>query len=378
MDSLMHQIRHLQAGLVSMDPKTGQIKAWVGGADHRYFKFDHVTMRRQVGSTIKPFVYATAIGVQGIPPCQEFSDIQYTIAPGDAGFKVDAEWSPANANGLFTGNKYNLYHGLLYSKNSITIRIVKEMGTMELVRDLLHNVGIDKYERLSSGRLVVPEVPSIALGAVDLSLLEMIGGYSTFANDGIYTEPYFIDKIEDKNGKTIYQSSTLQRRAINSLYNAVMVDMLQNNTGGGFGLGLKSQNGGKTGTTNDYADGWFMGITPNLISGIWVGGDEKWVRFYTLDDGQGFVMARPIYQKYMKKVEASEEINFDVTAKFPSPPAGFKDIVDCSRYKQKEPELEQEARLQEKIDLDEFGDDPFDMDFEEELDLPKVDSSGRN
>lgn len=365
-DSLIYHLRHMQAGLLSVAPKTGAIKAWVGGADHHYFKYDHVTMRRQVGSTIKPFVYATAIGVQGIPPCQEFSDIQYTIAPGDDGFLVDAEWSPANANGLFTGNKYNLYQGLLYSKNSITIRIVKEMGTIELVRDLLHNVGIDKHERIGD-RLLVPDVPSISLGSVDLSLLEMAGGYTTFANDGIYTKPYFIERVEDKNGKIIYQNSTLQRRAINSLYNAVMVDMLQNNTGGGFGLGLKSPNGGKTGTTNDYADGWFMGITPNLVTGIWVGGDEKWVRFYTLDDGQGFVMARPIYMNYMKAVEASKDINFDVEAEFAAAPVGLRDITDCTRFKQKEPENEQNERRQEKEELDEFG-DQFDEFGDDEFD----------
>ena len=377
MDSLMHQIRHLQAGLLSVDPRTGKIKAWVGGADHRTYKFDHVTMRRQVGSTIKPFVYATAIGVQGISPCQEYNDIQYTIAPGDAGFQVDAEWSPANSNGLFTGNKYNLYQGLLYSKNSITIRIVKEMGTIELVRDLLHNVGIDKYERLPGGRLMLPEVPSIALGSVDLSLMEMVGGYTTFANDGIYSEPYFIERIEDKNGKTIYQSSTLQRRAINSLYNAVMVDMLKNNTGGGFGLGLKSENGGKTGTTNDYTDGWFMGITPNLVTGVWVGGDEKWVRFYTLDDGQGFVMARPIYQDYLKKLEELDNVNFDISARFPKAPFGIQDIIDCSKYKQKEPGLEKETRLKEKLDLDEFGDDDFDFESDD-FDAIPVDTSRHN
>ena len=185
MDSLLYHLRHLQGGLLSVDPSNGHIKAWVGGADHRYFKFDHVTTRRQVGSTIKPFVYATAIGVQGISPCQEFSDRQYTIAPGDASFQVDAEWSPSNANGLFTENMYNLYQGLLYSKNSITIRIVKEMGTIELVRDLLDNVGIDKNERLAGGRLMVPNVPSIALGSVDLSLMQMTGGYTCL----LYTSP---------------------------------------------------------------------------------------------------------------------------------------------------------------------------------------------
>jgi penicillin-binding protein 1A len=369
-DSVIYHIRHLQSGLLSVDPLSGEILAWVGGPNHQFFKYDHVTMRRQVGSTIKPFVYATAIGVQGLSPCQEYSDVQYTIAPGDADFQLDQEWSPSNANGLFTGNSYNLYQGLLYSKNSITVRILKELGTVEPIRDLLHNVGIDKYERLNGERLVVPEVPSICLGSMDLSLLEMTGGYTTFANDGVYTQPYFVDRIEDKNGKLIYQSSTLKRRALNPLYNAVMVDMLRNNTGGGFGMGLKSDNGGKTGTTNDYADGWFMGITPRLVTGIWVGGDEKWVRFYTLDDGQGFVMARPIYQNYMKKVEEDESIAFDVTAAFAVPPPGYRDLVDCSRYKQGDPEEEQEMRIRERVNLDEFDEDEFEDEFE--VDFPET------
>ncbi|MEL6388640.1 MAG: transglycosylase domain-containing protein [Bacteroidota bacterium] len=364
-DSLVYMIRHMQAGLLSVDPKSGEIKAWVGGPDHRYFKYDHVTMRRQVGSTIKPFVYATAIGVQGISPCQAYTDIQYTIAPGDADFQVDAEWSPSNSNGLFTQNDYNLYQGLLYSKNSITVRLVKELGTIEPIRELLHNVGIDKYERINDGRYVVPEVPSLVLGSVDLSVIEMAGAYTTFANDGVYTEPTFIDRIEDKYGKVIYQSSPIQRRAINKMYNSVMVDMLKNNVGGGYKLGIKSEAGGKTGTTNDYADGWFMGITPNLVTGIWVGGDEKWVRFYTLDDGQGFVMARPIFENYMKAIEADEEINFNTGATFPKPPPGIQDLIDCNRYKQIDPEEELESRLEQQMDLDVFDEIELEDEFEE-------------
>lgn len=376
-DSVLYHLRHMQAGVLSVDPKSGEIKAWVGGPSHEYFKYDHVTMRRQVGSTIKPFVYATAIGVQGIPPCQTFNDIQYTIAPGDANFNVDAEWSPSNANGTFTQNKYNLYQGLLYSKNSITVRIVKELGTVDPIRELLHNVGIDKNERINDARYVVPKVPSIALGSVDLSLLEMTGAYTTFANDGVYTKPTFISRIEDKNGKVIYQSTLEQKRALNKLYNSVLVDMLRNNVGGGFGLGIKVPAGGKTGTTNDYADGWFMGITPNLVTGTWVGGDEKWVRFFTLDDGQGFVMARPVFQKYMKKIEADPDIKFKSDVSFPDPPPGFEELADCSRYKQQDPEEEREIRLDQQEELNEFDDIELD-EFELEDELPEIDTSGNN
>ncbi len=353
-DSIVYHLQHIQSGLVSVDPRSGEIKAWVGGADHRYFKYDHVNMRRQVGSTIKPFVYASAISVLGMSPCEQFKDIQYTIAPGDANFQVDKEWSPANSNNLFTQNFYNLYQGLLYSKNSITVRIVKEMGTMAPVRDLMHNLGISKEERLNGNQLLVPDLPSLCLGAVDLSVLEMAGAYTAFANDGVYTQPNFIRRIEDKNGKIIYQGTSVQRRAINPLYNAVIVDMLKNNVGGGFSMGLKSEVGGKTGTTNDFADGWFMGISPTLVTGVWAGGDEKFIRFLSLDDGQGFVMARPIFVDYMKSLEEDQNINFDVKARFKVGPPGFAELTDCSRHKSGSHQDENEQNIKKRADLEDF------------------------
>ncbi|MEE9374366.1 MAG: transglycosylase domain-containing protein [Saprospiraceae bacterium] len=378
-DSLMHMTRIMQSGLLSINPSNGQIKAWVGGVDFKNFKYDHVNLRRQVGSTIKPFVYSTAIGVQGLSPCHEYDDLQYSIAPGDANFNVSKTWTPSNANGLFTGNKYNLYQGLLYSKNSITVRIVKELGTIEPIRELLDNVGISKSETLYNGRLLIPRVPSICLGSVDLSVMEITGAYTTFANNGIYSKPSFIDRIEDKNGKIIYQSTIEQNVAINPFYNAVMLDMLRNNTGSG--LGLKSQNGGKTGTTNDYADGWFLGITPTLVTGIWVGGDEKWVKFYTLDDGQGFVLARPIFMDYMKRLEADENCGYDSGIKFRKSPNNIQDFIDCDRYKRGEPEDEFAKTTDEDLQFDEFDEDEFGQDefldeFEEEIIEEPMDTIG--
>jgi len=244
--------------------------------------------------------------------------------------------------------------------------MVKELGTIEPVRELLNNVGISSSETLYNGRLLIPRVPSICLGSVDLSVIEMAGAYTTFANNGIHTEPVFIDRIEDKNGKIIYQSAVEQNVAINPFYNAVMLDMLRNNTGS---IGLKSQNGGKTGTTNDYADGWFMGVTPTLVTGIWVGGEEKWVKFYTLDDGQGFVVSRPIFIDYMKRLEADENSGYDPSIKFMDPPEGFKDFIDCDRYKQGEPEDEFAATVNQDAEFDEFDDDEFEGDFELEDEL---------
>lgn len=366
-DSVLFHMRHFQTGMMAADPKTGQIKAWVGGTNHKYFKFDHINNRRQVGSTIKPFVYSTAISFQGISPCQEFDDIQYTVAPGDVGLFVDEEWSPSNANGEFTGNKYNLYQGLLYSKNSISVRLVKEMGSVEVIRDLLHNVGIDKYAKHPSGRLLVPSIPSLCLGSVDLSVMEMTGAYTTFANNGLYTEPVFVDYIEDKSGKIIYRSTPKQKQALNPVHNAVMVDMLKNNTGGRFGMEIETENGGKTGTTNDYADAWFMGITPGLVVGTWVGGDEKWVRFYTLDDGQGFIMARPIFKEFMKRIEADEDVVYDATRTFVTPPSESFDIIDCERYKQQDVAEEAQQRMEEKALSDEFEEEEFGDEFDDEF-----------
>lgn len=386
LDSVRYHNMQLQSGLLSVDPKTGYIKAWVGGINHKYFKYDHVNSQRQVGSTIKPFVYATAIGMMGISPCTTFDDIQYTISPGDANFDLQDEWTPANANGDFTRNKYNLYHGLLYSKNSITVRLVKEMGTVQVVRELLRNVGIGVDEKVTNNEIKVPNLPSISLGAVNLSLYEMTGAYTTFANNGMYTEPIFIKRIEDKYGKVIYNAVPEKKVAINPKYNAVMVDMLRNNVGGKYGLGIKTPVGGKTGTTNDYTDGWFMSITPNLVSGTWVGGDDRWIRFLTLDDGQGYVLARPIVQKYLKRLEADEEINLNTDVNFPSPPVGFSEFVDCTKYKEIAPEEEQAGILESKKQLDEFEeefgddfdddfDDEFDDDFEEELEDMPIDTT---
>ena len=356
-DSVRYHNMHLQSGMLAVDPQSGYIKAWVGGIDHKYFKYDHVNSRRQVGSTIKPFVYTTAISVQGINPCQEFDDIQYTIVPGDANFDVDKEWSPANANGEFTGNKYNLFHGLLYSKNSITVRLVKEMGNVQVIRDMLRNVGIDVDYELPGEHVVVPNVPSICLGAVDLTLLDMTGAYTTFANNGMYTEPIFIKYITDKNGKVIYTGVPQRNLAINPVYNSVMVDMLQNNVAGRYGLGIESQAGGKTGTTNDYADGWFMGITPGLVVGTWVGGDDKWIRFLSLENGQGYVMARPIFQKFLKGIEQDSTTGYDSAKEFRLPPFEFFDLVDCEKFKELKPEEEQQQNREKKKKKDEFDDE---------------------
>lgn len=353
-DSVRYHKMHLQAGFLAVEPSSGNVKAWVGGVNHKYFKYDHATMRRSVGSTMKPFVYTQAMAVANILPCQEFDDIQYTISPGDPGFDLIEEWSPANATEEFTGNKYNLFHGLLYSKNSITVKLLKEMGTVAPVRDLLHHLGIDKNLRLENGRLAVPNLPSICLGAVDLTLMEMTGAYSAFGNNGTYVQPVFVSRIENKNGKVIYQGIPIRKSAINPLYNAVMVEMLKNNVGGKFSLSIKTKIGGKTGTTNDYADGWFMGVTPTLITGTWTGGDDKWIRFLTLGEGQGYIMARPISELFFKKLEKDNQCGYDWKANFPPPPPGFEELINCAQYKTIRPTTERYILQKQKLKNEEF------------------------
>lgn len=353
-DSVRYHAQHLQGGMLAVDPHSGYIKAWVGGFDHKYFKYDHVNSRRSVGSTIKPFVYATAISLQGLSPCQKFQDIQYTISPGEAAFDIIEPWSPVNANEEFSNNYYNLYQGLLYSKNSITVALVKQMGNVKVVRELLDRAGIDKDLRLSDGRLAVPELPSISLGAVDLTLMEMTGAYTVFANNGSYTQPIFVTRIEDKNGRVIYNGIPERQVALNPRHNAIMVEMLQNNVAGKHSMGLKVPNGGKTGTTNDYTDGWFMGITPDLVVGVWTGGDDPWIRFTNLNDGQGYRMARPVFQKFIKKIEKDTATHFKSNVSFPELSSELFDFTDCDKYNVETPEELKEMHKQKMKAKDEF------------------------
>lgn len=333
MDSIRYHAMLLQTGLVAIDPHNGYVKCWNGGLDYKYFKYDHVTTRRSIGSTAKPFLYTVAMTEKGIKPCDEFQDIPYSILPGETNFKNKEPWHPQNATKINTTLMYNLYHGLLYSKNSITVKLLKEIGSVEPMRDLLDKLGISKNEKLPNGRLAVPQLPSIALGAVDISLLQLTAAYATFANGGTYTVPVLIKRIKDKEGKIIYEAKQQVRKAIDPLYNAIMLDMLINNETGEFSMHLKTPNGGKTGTTDDQCDGWYMGLTPNLAVGIWTGGDDKWIRFLRDDVGQGYFTAKPVFEKFIRKLEKDTSGIFDVHASFMDPPPGFKELTNCKKHK---------------------------------------------
>ncbi|GAA5219752.1 transglycosylase domain-containing protein [Membranihabitans marinus] len=333
MDSIRYHRMILQAGVLAIEPGTGYVKAWVGGANFKYFQQDHIYTRRQVGSTFKPFIYSTSIAIQGISPCTKVQDIPYTIVPGESNFNLIKEWTPKNANGEYLYEPITLYQGLRESKNSISVYLIKELRDVAPVIKLVSNMGIDPS--------YLPNEPSICLGVPDLSLMQMTGAYTTFANNGNYVTPTFIRMITDENGKVIYKSITEEQQALQPDANYVMVDMLKNVARGRPGINqLKTVNGGKTGTTQNQTDGWYMGITPNLVTGVWVGGEDRWIRFRSLAMGQGSVLARPIFSEFLKNVENDPELNFDTQAQFFKPPGELDINIDCELYEQQEKNLD--------------------------------------
>lgn len=353
LDSLKYHHHFLQIGSMAIEPTTGYVKGWVGGINYRYFKYDHIRTRRQVGSTFKPFVYATAIKQQGISPCFRVPDQPQTIFPGEGNFGLLESWTPSNSEGSYSGNLYTLKDGLRYSKNTVSVFLMKQLMDTEPVRDLIHQMGIDKNAKYPNGRLVVPRSPSICLGATDLSVLEMAGAYATFANDGIYITPQFIIRIEDRNGRILYQHDPDERIALDPQSNYVMVEMLKYSAGLG---GVQSQVGGKTGTTNDYVDGWFMGMTPNLVVGTWVGGEDRWIRFRSIDLGQGSVMAKPFFKSLLVRLEKDSNADYDWSMRFPIPQGDLQIELDCAKYRQG---LILSGKEGDEFSEDMFGDEEY-------------------
>ena len=350
LDSIKYHRMFLQTGSLAVDPVTGHVKMWIGGINHKYFQFDHININRQVGSTFKPFVYATAIAIQGISPCFQVVDQPVTIAPGDGNFGLLQSWTPRNSTGKYTGNTLNLKQALRGSVNSVSAFLMKQLGDTEPVRGLINQMGIDSSARYPNGRYRVPQSPAIALGATDLSVMEMTGAYVTFANNGVYNKPVFITRIEDRNGRVIYEELPVEHAALPPNANYAMVEMLKYAATGL--AGIKTEVGGKTGTTNDYVDGWFMGITPRLVVGTWTGGEDRWVRFKSIQYGQGAYMSKPFFREFMKRLESSKEVAWDVDAKFYRPPGDLGIELDCGNYRN-------EAPAREGFDEELFGEDIF-------------------
>ncbi|MEM7573102.1 MAG: transglycosylase domain-containing protein [Bacteroidota bacterium] len=357
LDSIRYHSMILQIGSMSVEPGTGLVRTWVGGNNFKWFKFDHVTTPRQVGSTFKPFLYATSINLRGISPCHQVIDQPVTIAPGDGRFRLREPWTPRNASDDYTGEILTLQQGLKRSINTVSAYLMKELGSTADLRTVVHNMGID--------RSLIPDAPSIALGSVDLTVQQMAGAYSTFANNGEFLRPVFLLTIKDRTGQIIYEHTPELRNALSPQANYAMVHMLQNASVGALG-GIKGQVGGKTGTTNDQTDGWYMGITPKLVVGTWVGGDDRWIRFRNLSYGSGAHMAKPFFREFMRRVHADEEIGVDTRRAFYRPRGDLGIELDCSAY-----EMDNEDLLEEGMPTDTTGlpQDPWDGGIDNEPDF---------
>lgn len=339
-DSMRYYKSFLHAGMMSMEPQTGHVKAWVGGINYRHFQYDHVKQgKRQVGSTFKPFVYATAIDQLHLSPCDTFPNTKITIEAGKFGNPLP--WSPDNANREYGGFR-SLKSALANSINTITARLMDKVGPQPVI-DMARNLGIESE---------IPPVPAIALGTPDLSVYEMVAAYATFANKGVYTKPVMVMRIEDKNGTVLYQFTPESKDVLSEEVAYVTTNLLEGVTQSGSGARLRSVGvdkyntmykevmtgypyaltnpiAGKTGTTQNQSDGWFMGMVPNLVTGVWVGGEERATHFKTITYGQGATMALPIWGLYMKKCYADKDLEVS-KAEFERP-ANLTINVDCNK-----------------------------------------------
>jgi penicillin-binding protein 1A len=339
MDSMRYYKSFLQPGMMSMDPQTGHVKAWVGGMNYKHFQYDMVKQgKRQVGSTFKPFVYATAIDQLHMSPCDELPDVQYCIEKGKHGNAE--EWCPKNSGGKYGGTR-TLKNALANSVNTITAQLMDKVGPQPVV-DLVKKLGVESD--------ILP-VPSIGLGTPDLSVYEMVAAYSAFANKGVYTKPVMVTSIVDKNDTVLYQFTPESRDVLSEEAAYVTVKLLEGVTQAGSGIRLRTSGvekwnhvykeiitdypyqfenpiAGKTGTTQNQSDGWFMGMVPNLVTGVWVGAEDRAAHFSSIAYGAGASMALPIWAIYMKNCYADKDLNIS-TEDFEEP-ANLTIRVDCS------------------------------------------------
>jgi penicillin-binding protein 1A len=360
MDSIRYYKTFLRASMMSMEPQTGHVKAWVGGINYKHFQYDNVKQgSRQAGSTFKPFVYAAAIDQLRLSPCDSLPDSQYCIEAGKHG-NTEA-WCPKNADGKYTGRMFTLKHALANSVNTVTAQLIDRVGPRPVV-SIAHNLGLSRE---------ILEVPAIALGTPEINVYEMVGAYGAFVNQGVYVKPVMVTRIEDKNGTVLYEYVPETKDVLSKDVAYAMIDLMKGVTEGGSGTRLRhtfnKENSlykkiitgypyeftnpiaGKTGTTQNQSDGWFMGMVPNLVTGVWVGGEERSIHFQSLLYGQGASMALPIWALYMKDNYADEELNVS-TEDFPEP-ENMSINIDCTKL------IEEQG---EKIDYD---DDLDDLDF---------------
>ena len=360
LDSIRYYKTFLRTAMMSMEPQTGHVKAWVGGVDYKHFQYDNVKQgSRQAGSTFKPFVYAAAIDQLRYSPCDSLPDTQYCIEPLKHGNME--QWCPKNSDGKYSLKKRTLKNALANSVNTITARLIDQVGPGSVV-EIAKNMGLT--------REILP-VPSIALGTVDFNVYEMVGAYGTFANQGVYVKPVMITRIEDKNGTVLYEYVPETKDVLSKDVAYTMVNLMEGVTEGGSGTRLRhtfaekqdvykeiitgypyefdNPIAGKTGTTQNQSDGWFMGMVPNLVTGVWVGGEERSIHFKSIIYGQGASMALPIWALYMKANYEIEELGISKEAF--EEPEELSINVDCTKI------------LEEKKEEIDTEDDLDDLDF---------------
>jgi len=334
LDSIRYYKHFLQSGLMSMEPQTGAIKAWVGGINYKYFQYDHVGQgARQVGSTFKPFVYATAIEELNMSPCDSILDGPFMIHKGR--HHVTEDWEPRNSDYRYRG-MVTLKQALAASINTVSAKLI-DRTSPEAVVELTKKLGV---------KTEIPVQPSIALGAVDITVEDMVAAYSTFANQGVYVKPQFLTRIENKSGEVIYEPIPESHDVLNKDIAFAVIKLLQGVTESGSGVRLRTQGGGsgdnrwtgypymftnpiagKTGTTQNQSDGWFMGMVPNLVTGVWVGCEDRSARFKSLTYGQGATAALPVWGYFMKKCYADKSLQIS-KSEFERP-ANLSIKVDC-------------------------------------------------
>tara|TARA_B100000242_G_scaffold294249_1_gene275744 strand:+ start:6456 stop:8747 length:2292 start_codon:yes stop_codon:yes gene_type:complete len=350
-DSIRYYKHFLQAGMMSMNPKNGHVMAWVGGINYRNFQYDHVMQsKRQIGSTFKPFLYATAIDQLKLSPCDMLPDAIHCIEPYKYG--NPDPWCPTNSSDKYGGMR-TLSNALANSKNTISAQLIDRVGP-RTVADLARNLGVSSN---------IPNVPAIALGTPDLSVYEMVGAYGAFANKGIYVKPIMVTKIEDRNGKIVFQSTPDTKDVLSEESSYVTLKLLEGVTKFGSGARLRhnipedernyvyknvvtgypykfdNAIAGKTGTTQNQSDGWFIGMVPNLVTGVWVGGEDRSIHFEKIAYGQGATMSLPIWGLFMKKCYEDEELG--VSKEDFEEPENLTIELDCSKVQPEKSESEE-------------------------------------
>jgi penicillin-binding protein 1A len=320
-DSILHHKKIMRASFMAVEPQTGHVKAYVGGPNFKYFKYDNAKQgKRQCGSTIKPFVYTFAFSQLGLDPCTPVPNLRVTIET----FSKEP-WTPKEAGEVeYTGEIHPLKWGLARSRNNYTAWIMKQAKSPEAVADFIHNLGIHSW---------IDPVPALALGSMDVSLFELVGAYTTFANHGVNTEPIFVTRIEDRQGNLLASFIPEATDAISETTAYTTLQVLQEVVNAGTAgrlrrapYAFKGEVGGKTGTSNENRDAWFIGVTPNLVAGAWVGGEDQTI--HPDRGGEGSVLALPIYGEFMKKVYADPKLGVRETDKFDVPPGAV--IYNCA------------------------------------------------